>query len=164
MLIRLSTLEDLPEMMRLIDCAREFMIREGNTLQWPPGYPSEKQIGIDIARGHSYVCMHPDYPGLIGTFYFAVEEGPTYRLIEGNWLNDLPYGVIHRMASDGRVRGIFQVCLAFALEQCTELRVDTHADNKRMRHLLLESGFIPCGTIYVADGGPRIAYHKSLQR
>ena len=48
MLIRLSTMEDLPEMMRLIDCAREFMIREENTLQWPPGYPSEKQIGIDI--------------------------------------------------------------------------------------------------------------------
>ena len=153
MLIRLSTMEDLPEIMRLIDSAREFMIREGNTLQWPPGYPSEKQIGIDIARGHSYVCMHPNYPGLIGTFYFAVEEEPTYRKIDGAWMNDLPYGVVHRLASDGRSKGLFQACLNF-----------THADNKRMRHLLLESGFIPCGTIYVADGSPRIAYHKSLQR
>lgn len=164
MLIRLSTMEDLPEMMRLIDCAREFMIREGNTLQWPPGYPSEEQIGIDIARGHSYVCMHPDYPGLVGTFYFAVEEEPTYRKIDGAWLNDLPYGVVHRLASDGRSKGLFQACLTFAQARCTELRVDTHVDNKRMRHLLLESGFIPCGTIYVADGSPRIAYHKSLQR
>ena len=108
--------------------------------------------------------MHPDYPGLIGTFYFAVEEEPTYRKIDGAWLNDLPYGVVHRLASDGRSKGLFQACLTFAQDRCTELRVDTHADNKRMRHLLLESGFIPCGTIYVADGSPRIAYHKSLQR
>lgn len=126
MLIRLSTMEDLPDMMRLIDCARKFMIREGNTLQWPQGYPSAEQIGIDIARGHGYVCMHPDYTGLIGTFYFAVEEEPTYRKIDGAWLNDLPYGVVHRLASDGRSKGLFQACLTFVQDRCTELRVDTH--------------------------------------
>lgn len=126
MLIRLSTMEDLPDMMRLIDCARKFMIREGNTLQWPQGYPSAEQIGIDIARGHGYVCMHPDYTGLIGTFYFAVEEELTYRKIDGAWLNDLPYGVVHRLASDGRSKGLFQACLTFVQDRCTELRVDTH--------------------------------------
>ena len=163
MLIRLSTMEDLPEMMRLIDCAREFMIREGNTLQWPPGYPSEKQIGIDIARGHSYVCVAPEYAGLVGTFYFAVEEEPTYRHIEGRWPNDKPYGVIHRLASDGRMRGLFRECLTFASKHCSEIRVDTHEDNAPMRQLLVAEGFVPCGTVYIADGSPRIAYQKSLE-
>ena len=107
--------------------------------------------------------MAPEYAGLVGTFYFAVEEEPTYRHIEGRWLNNKPYGIIHRLASDGRVRGLFRECLAFASKHCSEIRVDTHEDNAPMRQLLVAEGFVLCGTIYIADGSPRIAYQKSLE-
>ena len=107
MVIRQSTPEDLPEILRLIAAARAFMVERGNPSQWPEGYPSAEQLSSDIARGHSYVCVAPEYAGLVGTFYFAVEEEPSYQHIEGRWLNDNPYGVIHRLASDGRVRGLF---------------------------------------------------------
>ena len=163
MVIRQSTPEDLPEILRLIAAARAFMAEHGNPSQWPEGYPSAEQLGSDIARGHSYVCVAPEYAGLVGTFYFAVEEEPTYRHIEGRWLNDKPYGVIHRLASDGRARGLFRECLAFASKHCSEIRVDTHEDNTPMRQLLVAEGFVPCGTVYIADGSPRIAYQKSLE-
>ena len=94
MVIRQSTPEDLPEILRLIAAARAFMTEHGNPSQWPEGYPSAEQLSSDIARGHSYVCVAPEYAGLVGTFYFAVEEEPTYRYIEGRWLNDKPYGII----------------------------------------------------------------------
>jgi len=157
MVIRQSTPEDLPEILRLIAVARAFMTEHGNPSQWPEGYPSAEQLSSDIARGHSYVCVAPEYAGLVGTFYFAVEEEPTYRHIEGRWR------VIHRLASDGRVRGLFRECLAFASKYCSEIRVDTHEDNAPMRQLLVAEGFVPCGTIYIADGSPRIAYQKSLE-
>lgn len=163
MVIRQSTPEDLPEILRLIAAARAFMVEHGNPSQWPEGYPSPEQLSSDIARCHSYVFVAPEYAGLVGTFYFAVEEEPTYRHIEGRWLNDKPYGVIHRLASDGRVRGLFRECLTCASKHCSEIRVDTHEDNTPMRQLLVAEGFVPCGTIYIADGSPRIAYQKSLE-
>ena len=163
MVIRQSTPEDLPEILRLIAAARAFMTEHDNPSQWLEGYPSAEQLSSDIALGHSYVCVAPEYAGLVGTFYFAVEEEPTYQRIEGRWLNDKPYGVIHRLASDGRVRGLFRECLAFASKHCSEIRVDTHKDNAPMRQLLVAESFVPCGTIYVADGSPRIAYQKSLE-
>ena len=163
MVIRQSTPEDLPEILRLIAAARAFMTEHGNPSQWPEGYPSAEQLSSDIARDHSYVCVAPEYAGLVGTFYFAIEEEPTYRHIEGRWLNNKPYGIIHRLASDGRVRGLFRECLAFASKHCSEIRVDTHEDNAPMRQLLVAEGFVLCGTIYIADGSPRIAYQKSLE-
>jgi hypothetical protein len=38
-----------------------------------------------------------------------IGKDPTYAVIEnGNWLNDEPYGVIHRIASNGRCTIITQ--------------------------------------------------------
>ena len=91
MVIRQSTPEDLPEILRLIAAARAFMVERGNPSQWPEGYPSAEQLSSDIARGHSYVCVAPEYAGLVGTFYFAVEEEPSYQHIEGRWLNNNLY-------------------------------------------------------------------------
>ena len=68
-----------------------------------------------------------------------------------------------RQASDGRMRGLFRECLTFASKHCSEIRVDTHEDNAPMRQLLVAEGFVPCGTVYIADGSPRIAYQKSLE-
>ena len=44
-----------------------------------------------------------------GAFVFFIGEEPTYRIIEdGAWIDDGPYGTIHRVASDGTERGIFE--------------------------------------------------------
>ena len=44
------------------------------------------------------------------------------------------------------------------------LRADTHADNLTMQRCLEREGFVRCGTIYVEDGTPRVAFERITQR
>ena len=95
---------------------------------------------------------------------FAVFKGdePTYEHIEnGKWLNDDEYVTVHRIASDGRVHGIFRCSIQYLKEKHTNIRIDTHSDNIIMQSQIEKSGFEKCGTIYVADGSPRMAYQWS---
>ena len=91
-------------------------------------------------------------------FAFILGDDPTYARIEGAWKSDASYGTIHRIASDGEVKGIFAAAIAFCKTRSAHLRIDTHADNKTMRHAIEKAGFKECGIIRVADGTPRIAY------
>ena len=43
----------------------------------------------------------------------------------------------------------------------SNIRVDTHADNKTMQRLIEKNGFTKCGTIYVKNGTARIAYQRT---
>lgn len=158
MRIRLSTINDIEEIMRIYDAARIFMRASGNHSQWVNGYPKREMVEDDIARRVSYVIEGDDgVPHAV--FMFSVEEDPTYALIEdGHWLDNEPYGVIHRIGSDGTMRG----ALAAAVEYCTgiiaNIRIDTHADNAIMQHVLEKNGFERCGTIFCHDGSPRVAF------
>ncbi|MDO4502632.1 MAG: GNAT family N-acetyltransferase [Coriobacteriia bacterium] len=98
-------------------------------------------------------------------FYFAVEEDATYaRIDDGAWLNDEPYGVVHRIAVAQGTRGLGTHCILWALDRARQLgaggglRIDTHAQNAPMHGLLAKLGFTTCGTIYTYDGSPRTAY------
>ena len=103
----------------------------------------------------------------MGTFFYdcghSVES--TYDVIEdGSWIGDENYGVVHRVASDGTVKGTGSFCVMWAFEQCGHLRMDTHGDNKVMQSMLAKLGFVHCGTIYVEeDEYPRLAYEKMGQ-
>ena len=165
MQIRKSTEQDIPRMMDIYAHARAFMAAHGNPNQWgPTNWPPEALIRRDIEAGHSYVCVN-DGGQVIGTFFFICgpDIEPTYRQIEdGAWLDEGPYGVVHRIAADGSEKGIGAFCLNWAYEQCHHLRIDTHGDNRVMRNLLAKLGFVHCGTIYVEeDDYPRLAYEKS---
>ena len=163
MYIRPAKPEDMDRIMEICDAARSFMRKNGNHTQWINGYPSRQQMAQDRQNGNSYVWAEIDSRGneiLRGVFTFILGEDPTYTVIEGGtWRNAEPYGTIHRMGSDGTRSGFFRQALQFCLEQTDNIRIDTHADNLVMQHLAEREGFIRCGTIYVADGSPRIAYH-----
>ncbi|MDR1004532.1 MAG: GNAT family N-acetyltransferase [Prevotellaceae bacterium] len=158
--IRSTTWSDLPAVMQAYEYARALMRAQGNTTQWTNGYPSEALIRSEIDACHSFVCT--DRKGeLLGTFCFITGEDPTYvHIYEGAWLNDEPYGVVHRLATNGKQPGIGKACLDWCAARCQNLRIDTHQDNLLMQHLLEKQGFKRCGTIYVADGTPRIAYQR----
>ena len=47
----------------------------------------------------------------------------------------------------------------FGKARAKNLRIDTHADNAPMQHVLEKAGFARCGTIYCQDGSPRVAFH-----
>lgn len=158
--IRKATLADLPAIMPIYDKARETMRRTGNPHQWNSTYPSADLIEEDIREGYCHVCLLPD-GRVCGTFWFGVIEEPTYAYIEdGAWPDDRPYGVIHRLASDGEVKGIGRRVFEWALAQHPNIRVDTHRDNRVMQHIVTSLGFDYCGVIYVADGSPRLAYRR----
>ena len=98
----------------------------------------------------------------MGTFCFILGDDPTYQQIyEGTWLNNEPYGVIHRLATNGKQKGVSENCLNWCFERWPNLRVDTHRDNKVMQHILTKYGFQRCGIIYVKNGTERIAYQMT---
>ena len=158
--IRHAKIEDLDRIMEIYDCARKIMRDSGNPNQWINGYPERNLIKEDIAKNQFYVCENED--GIIvAVFCFVPGPDPTYSYIEdGEWISDSPYYVVHRMGSDGSVKGIAQTCFDWCFRQSPCVRADTHAANKIMQHLLIKNGFKKCGIIYVEDGSPRIAYQK----
>ena len=157
-MIEKATLSQLPQILKIYEKARKFMSESGNPPQWGTYYPTEEMIRQDILIGKSYVNLKDG--NLCAVFYFAVENDPTYGYIDGAWLNDAPYGVIHRIAVGESGRGVAAECFRFAETLCDNLRIDTHENNIPMQRCLLKNGFIRCGTIYLEDGDPRIAYQK----
>ena len=165
--IRHSTEDDFAQIMKIYEYARHFMAEHGNPNQWgPTNWPPEELIHADIANGNSYVCIYENR--IVGTFFFkhGKDIEPTYHEIEdGKWLDDSDYGVIHRLAGNGSVKGIGRFCIEWAFSQCHHLRMDTHPDNRVMQNLLKKNDFIYCGIIHVTeDNYPRLAYERLYRR
>lgn len=157
--IRLAGKEDLPEILEIYAYAREQMRKNGNPTQWGNDRPLLAAIIEDLEKERMYLILSE---GLIcGVFVFYIGDDPTYQIIKnGAWLNDLPYGVIHKVASNDRAGGILSAALTFAEKRTNNLKMDTHRDNRIMQRLLERNGFIKCGIIYTDDGTERIAYQR----
>ena len=143
MKIRKTTERDFDRVMEIYAYARGFMADHGNPNQWgPTNWPPEALIHEDIAQGKSYVCEEDDR--VVGVFFYDYGKDiePTYLDIEdGAWQDDSAYGVVHRIAADGSVKGTGSFCLEWAYEQCKHLRIDTHGDNVVMQNLLTKLGY-----------------------
>ena len=156
--IRKAQMNELGGLLKIYSHAREQMRLSGNPTQWGDNRPAESDVVCDIQKGNSYVILKDGE--ICGVFAFIIGEEPTYKRIEGEWKNNEPYGTIHRIASSGRFKGIFNTCIEFCQSKIPHLRIDTHRDNKIMQHLIEKNGFERCGIIYVADGTPRIAFER----
>lgn len=147
---------DLPRILEIYAYARSFMAQTGNPTQWGTSHPPRDQLEMDIEYGRLYLVK--DDSAVRGVFYFCIEEDPTYAVIhDGSWHDSKPYGVIHRIASDGS-GGILKAAVDFARSRTDYLRIDTHENNQVMQRALRKQGFRYCGIIYIADGSPRLAY------
>ena len=173
MIIRPATASDLPALRPVFEAAKAIMRADGNPTQWSaPGFPPDALLLRDIAREGGYIIdsVMPGsslvMPGLTGHLapraYFALlpSPEPTYDRIDGAWLTDEPYGVIHRIASYPGDHGIFAAIIDFAAARYAHLRIDTHRDNRIMQHLIEKHGFTYCGIIWLADGSERLAYER----
>lgn len=145
--VRNTTQHDLSWIEQIYMTAHDYMIKTGNPNQWAPGFPFTQIILDDINRQISYVITEKGESHGV----FALIEGadPTYEHIDGKWLNDQPYATIHRIASDGKVKGIFEAAVNFAKSKYENIRIDTYKDNKIMQHLITKNGFQYCGTINI---------------
>ena len=162
MIIRKATSADLQKIFDIYESARRFMSISGNPNQWGKTNPPRERTEADLIEDNLYVV---DEDGdILAVFYYNFADDPTYKIIyDGSWLNDRPYGVIHRIAvSDAaRGKGVSGICFDYAYGVCRNLKIDTHKNNIPMQRALAKHGFVKCGIIHLANGDERIAFQKS---
>ena len=152
--------EHIDTLLLLAEHGRRTMRLIGNTRQWVNGYPDRDTFMRDIEQSNSYLVYYGDK--MVGTFAMLPSPEPTYqRIYEGQWLNDKPYLVIHRIASVPEAHSVLRHIIDYAFTHTDNVRIDTHRDNAIMRHLLTKLGFRYCGIIYLANGDERLAYQKT---
>lgn len=160
--------EDIYSVVEIMNEAKQYF-KQHHIPQWQNenGYPNEKDVQWDMHKGGSWVVK--ENADILGYSFIDVYNDPNYAYIEGKWLNNEPYVVIHRtcVKSAYKGRNIASLFVKKAEEICKEkkiynIRVDTHEKNIAMQHMLEKNGFVKVGTIYVEDGSPRFAYQKVL--
>lgn len=163
MYIRKATMQDLPDILAIYAYARNFMKEHGNPDQWRDSYPPVSLTTQDIQDGDLYICMisENDHDRIGGVFFFHPGEDPDYHTIDGTWLNDQPYAVVHRVATAPDTKGVATFCLNWAYHQFPNIKIDTHDDNIPMQHLLKKLGFVCCGHTTVSTGNTMLVYQKS---
>ena len=163
-MIRQATYEEIPELMEIFRCARQIMRASGNVNQWNDSYPSEDVVREDIARGVCFVLCDQT-SRILATMAFIPGPDPTYaKIYDGQWLDDSPYHVIHRIAVREPGHKAADRLLEWAFTQTDSIRIDTHKDNAIMHHIMQKHGFTRCGVIYLLSGAPREAFQKNLNR
>lgn len=163
MKIKKADMNDLKEILNIYSYARRYMKEHKNPTQWGDDRPSESVIKNDITNGNSFVVIDNDV--ISGVFSFIIGEDETYKKIyDGKWLNDKVYGTVHRLAGNGKSKGIFDFSMGYCEKLIDNIRIDTHKNNKIMQYLLSKRGYKKCGIIYVEDGSERLAYQKEISK
>lgn len=161
---RPAYIKDFEACMNVIDQARRLMIASGRH-QWTSDYPSENDIRKDIDNGNAFVLT---VNGDVAVYGAVVLNGePAYQKIEGKWLTEGDYYVIHRFATipkyqrEGLARiFISKVNSLCEIEKVPSIKVDTNYDNIPMVKLLSSMGFCICGQVDYGKRGTRFAFEK----
>lgn len=150
---------DLDTMLAMCDHSRQLMRASGNLEQWV-GYPTAAHLLADIEAGHSYLLTLDRHP--VATFALVLGPDPHYAHIDhGQWIDPFtPYATLHRIAKAPQADGlrVAHHIIAYAKAHYPHLRIDTHPSNQPMLHIVSEHDFLACGTVYMDDLTPRLAY------
>jgi ribosomal protein S18 acetylase RimI-like enzyme len=169
MKIQLSTLDNVPAVMEIINDAKAYLASQ-KINQWQNGYPNKEQVENDIKNGESFVVIN-DVNTVMATSMFTTNKEPSYKVIDGNWLIDETekYGVIHRMAIKKEFRKLGLATMLFdefhqqlKNKKIQSLKIDTQQDNLGMQALIKKLGYKYCGIIYTNYGAKRLAFEKVI--
>src|SRR5690606_16695121 len=163
-MIRKANINDL-EAVQSIYADGRLLIASYGSPQWQNNYPSLEIIMNDFSKEAIYVYEEDnEIRGVMSVFDYE----KTYDVINGAWLSDKPYKVIHRIATKkGHYnKGISAKLINFVFEKldAKSIRIDTHKLNIPMQSLLLKLGFKYCGNILLnqSEDPERLAYQKDL--
>ena len=163
-MIRLATKEDSTFILEIYEHARQLMRSYGSP-QWPSHYPSIQTVKSDMDKNALYVLeLNSTILGVMSVFDYE----STYEKIEGKWLSNKPYKVIHRIAThkDYYKKGVSHQMIEHVLGHMGKesIRIDTHELNAPMQKLLLKMGFTYCGIIILnqSEDNQRLAYQKDI--
>ena len=169
---RPATLDDMPDIMRIVEDARR-SLKRFHVDQWQGEYPNEQVFLADMARGECFAVTHGGEVAAV--FVLSTLEQENYaKITDGKWTADMPYCVLHRSAVSAKYRGsgMSEFMMKCVERQAAEgfglrcIRVDTHRKNKAMQRLLRESGYRYRGNVLIDDAGhdpARQAYEKILK-
>lgn len=170
MKIRLSKIEDIPQIMEIIKDAKA-LLKSLQIDQWQNGYPNAAQVENDIQNNESYIVFN-DANKIVATSMFTLRKEPTYKeVIDGKWIvsENEKYGVIHRMAIKKEYRKcglatfmFHEFHLQLLEKNIKSLKIDTHEDNMGMQSLLKKLGYTYCGIIYTSYNAKRLAFEKVI--
>ncbi|MDO5608926.1 MAG: GNAT family N-acetyltransferase [Capnocytophaga sp.] len=163
---RKAEMSDFEPIWEIISDAKESRRLEGSS-QWQDGYPNEDSIRNDIQNHYGFVMT---YQGIIYAYsavIFAIE--PAYEAIEGQWITDGEYAVVHRMAvaRQAKGKGIGKILLEYIENYILEkkypsIRIDTNFDNIAMLKILEKEEYVYCGEVYFR-GSARKAFEKKIK-
>jgi GNAT superfamily N-acetyltransferase len=167
MILRKATYAERPVIWNILQEAIEQRRLDGSE-QWQNGYPDEQTIQTDIENGYAFVLVENTV--IIAYAAIIFEKEPAYNEINGKWLTNGDYAVIHRVATAASSKGkgiatyLFKVIEDLCLEQnIYSIKVDTNFDNIPMLKILDKLNYTYCGEVFFS-GAPRRAYEKIIHK
>ena len=161
-----ATMDQVDEIWKILSDAILRRKADGSN-QWQDGYPNMNVVQSDIEHGLGYVVTSDGRVVAYCALIFNNE--PAYADIEGAWLSEGEFLVLHRVAvaqdylGKGLTKYILKSIEAVAMEhQVFSIRADTNFDNAAMLALFEKNGYAYCGEVYFR-GSPRKAYEKVLR-
>jgi len=165
--LRKATSSEIPVIWKILQQAIARRKADGSE-QWQDGYPNEQSIHNDLENGSAYVLVDNDRIIAYAAIIFGVE--PAYNDIQGKWLTNGEYVVVHRVASSDEVIGkgiatqLFKLIEELALESNVfSIKVDTNFDNLAMLRILAKLDYVYCGEVFFR-GSARKAFEKVLHK
>lgn len=163
--LRKADAADRDNIWNIIQQAIERRRIDGST-QWQDGYPNLGTVESDIEKGFGYV-MTVDGEIAVYTALILNDE-PAYSTIDGAWLSNGEFVVVHRVAVDekfagrGMVKKLFDLIEDFTKSKGIQsIKVDTNFDNTAMLKILDSKRYSYCGEVFLA-GGMRKAFEKLI--
>ncbi|MES2804645.1 MAG: GNAT family N-acetyltransferase [Bacteroidota bacterium] len=142
--------------------------KEDGSNQWQDGYPNPEVIQKDIEKREGFVLVAGET--IIGYSAVLINDEPAYEKIEGNWLTNGDFVVLHRIAISEKYlgKGLAKMILKYIEEFAVSnniysIKADTNFDNIAMMKIFESSGYTYCGEVYFR-GSPRKAYEKVLAK
>jgi GNAT superfamily N-acetyltransferase len=165
MILRKATITELAPIWEILQDAIAQRKKDGST-QWQDGYPNPATIKEDINKGNAYVLVQDDLIIAYAAIIFGIE--PAYEAIQGNWLSNNNYAVVHRVATANEFKGkgiasqLFLLIEALCIQNnIFSIKVDTNFDNKPMLRILEKLNYTYCGEVFFR-GASRKAFEKLL--
>ena len=163
--LRKAEIEDRDIIWSILQQAIERRRIDGSA-QWQHGYPNLDTVESDIVKNFGYVLT---VDGEIAVYVALIlNDEPAYSNIEGAWLTNGEFVVVHRVAVDekfagqGLVKKLFDHIEDFTKSQGIQsIKVDTNFDNIPMLKILESKGYSYCGEVFLA-GGMRKAFEKII--
>ena len=162
-----ATLPEIPQIWEILQKAIQRRKEDGSN-QWQDGYPNPEVVKADIEKETGFVLTEGEI--LVGYCAVLINDEPAYAGIEGKWLSNEDFVVVHRIAiaqnylGKGLAKEMMKFVEEFAIKNnIYSVKADTNFDNLAMMKSFEKAGYVYCGEVFFR-GSARRAYEKVLKK